>query len=377
MVRRFFEGSRRWRLAAVAGVAFLLVAGIASAVMALSPGSPGTQITAHFGEAVDLYPGSQVVILGVPVGRVTSVHPHGKAVVVTMRVNGGVPVPAKADAVIVSPSIISGRYVQLVPAYTGGPVMASGASIPQSRTATPVEIDQLYQAVTKFASDLGPNGVNSSGALNDVIRTGAANLNGSGKALGTMIRDFSELQQTLASNQGNFFATVTNLEQFTQLLQANNGQVKQAQQQLAQVSTFLAGDRQDLAGALSDLATALGQVQAFIQSNRSGLQTNITQLQAITKILVNQQASLAQALTNFPLAADNLVNAYDPVNGTLDGRGDLNEISMGSCSYITNPDQTGCPTGSSSSTGSGQASVALPLPVAGAPAPAAGTGGAQ
>jgi ABC-type transporter Mla subunit MlaD len=192
-----------------------------------------------------------------------------------------------------------------------------------------------------------------------------------------MIRDFSELQQTLASNQGNFFATVTNLEQFTQLLQANNGQVKQAQQQLAQVSTFLAGDRQDLAGALSDLATALGQVQAFIQSNRSGLQTNITQLQAITKILVNQQASLAQALTNFPLAADNLVNAYDPVNGTLDGRGDLNEISMGSCSYITNPDQTGCPTGSSSSTGSGQASVALPLPVAGAPAPAAGTGGAQ
>jgi len=30
-----------------------------------------------------------------------------------------------------------------------------------------------------------------------------------------------------------------------------------------------------------------------------------------------------------PLAADNLLGAYDPVHHTLDGRGDLNELSMG------------------------------------------------
>lgn len=377
MIARFFSGSRRWRITAVAGVAFLLAVGITGAVMAIPSGTPATKITVHFGETVDLYRGSDVEVLGVPVGTVDSVQPHGKAVVVTMTVNGGVKVPAKAYAVIVSPSLISGRYVQLIPAYTGGPVMASDATIPQSRTATPVEIDQLYAAITKFASDLGPNGVNKNGALNDAIKTGAANLAGNGKALGTMIRDFSELQQTLNSNQGNFFATVTNLEQFTQMLQTNNGQVKLAEQQLAQVSTFLAGDRQDLSGALSDLATALGQVQAFIEDNRSGLKTDITRLQAITKILVNQQASLAQALTNFPLAADDLVGAYDPSNGTLDGRADLNEISMGACSYITNPYQTGCPTGSSGSSGSSQSSQALPLPVAGEAVSSAATGGAR
>lgn len=376
------------RLIAVALVAFVVAAAVTGTVLVTSSPNQSTHITAYFGEAVDLYPGSAVDILGVPVGTVNSVQPQGKDVRVTLTVRAGIRVPAKADAVIISPSLISGRYLQLIPAYTSGPVLASGAVIPQRRTATPVEIDQLYQAVTKFAEALGPNGVNKHGALNDVIKTGAANLAGNGQALSTMIREFSQLQQTLASNQGNFFGTISNLEQFTTMLQSNNSQVKLAQQQLAQVSSFLAADRQDLAGALSELATALGQVQGFIQDNRAALTTNITKLQAITKILVNQQASLAESLDDFPLAADDLVNAYDPANGTLDARGDLNEIDMGPCSYITNPDQTGCPTGSSSSAssssssssassaGSSQSSVALPLPVAGAPAPAA-TGGTR
>lgn len=362
------------RLIAVALAAFVIAAAITGVVLVTSPPAPSTRITAWFGEAVDLYPGASVEILGVSVGTVSSVQPEGTSVKVTMTVHGSVPVPARADAVIISPSLISGRYLQLVPAYTGGARMTSGATIPQARTATPVEIDQLYADITKFAKDLGPNGVNSKGALNGVIKTGAANLAGSGKAFGTMIREFSQLQQTLADNQGNFFGTIANLEKFTRTLKSNNGQVQLAEQQLAQVSSFLAGDRQDLGGALTELATALGQVQGFVQQNRAGLQTNIAKLQAITRILVNQQASLAQALDNFPLAADNLVNAYDPANGTIDARGDLNEIDMGPCSYITNPEQTNCP---ASSSGSGQAAAGLPLPVAGAPAPSSAAGGSR
>ena len=53
------------------------------------------------------------------------------------------------------------------------------------------------------------------------------------------------------------------------MLKTNDSQVRLAQQQLAQVSGFLASDRQDLAGALHELATALGQVQAFIAGNRA------------------------------------------------------------------------------------------------------------
>lgn len=358
------------RAVAVAAVAFLLAVAVAGALLVTLPGPPGTQVTAYFTEAVAIYPGSDVRILGVQVGTVDSVQPEGTQVKVVMTVDAGVPVPASADAVVVVPSLVADRYIQLTPAYSGGPQLASGQSIPASHTATPVELDQLYKAITKFAEDLGPNGVNKNGALSGVIKTGAANLAGNGQALGNMIYQFSQLQRTLAGSQGNFFATVDNLGKFTAMLKANDSQVRLAQQQLAQVSSFLAADRQDLAGALNELATALSQVQGFISDNRAGLKSNISKLQAITKILVNERASLSEALDNFPLAVDNLLNAYDPANGTLSARGDLNEISMGPCSYITNPYQIGCPTGS----GSGQPAQFLPLPTVGAPVPSAPSG---
>lgn len=346
-------------VAVIVAVAFVAAAGITGGLIAASGPSANTY-TALFSEAVGVYPGSNVDVLGVPVGTIDSVTPVGKQVKVTFSVDSNVSVPALADALVIVPSVVADRYIQLSPAYTSGPTLTPGDTIPATRTATPVEVDQLYNAITKFSSDLGPNGVNSHGALNDVINTGAKNLKGNGRAFGTMIRDLGQLYQTLQNSQGNFFGTITNLEKFTAMLNSNSGQVAQAQNQLAQVSGFLAADRSELGGALNELSAALAQVQNFINTNKSALTTNITRLQAITRLLVNQKASISHALDEFPLAADNVLSGYDPSTGTLDGRGDLNEISMGRCSYITNPAQHGCPVPINSAGAS-----ALPLPPTG------------
>ena len=172
--------------------------------------------------------------------------------------------PASARAVVVSPSVVADRYVQLTPAYTGGPQIADGATIPISRTAVPVEVDQIYASLSKLSAALGPNGVNKHGALSDLIRSGAANLAGNGGYLHNMITQFSGLSKTLGGSAGNLYATIAYLEQFTAMLKANNGQVQLAEQQLASVFGFLATDRQDLGAALNELATALGQVQTFV-----------------------------------------------------------------------------------------------------------------
>ena len=102
-----------------------------------------------------------------------------------------------------------------------------------------------------------------------------------------------------------------------------------AEQQLADVSGFLASDRQDLGAALHELSIALGQVQVFIANNRGLIKSNVTKLASITRLLVDEKASLSEALDVAPLAVDNVVNAYDATNRTLDGRGNLNELSMG------------------------------------------------
>jgi phospholipid/cholesterol/gamma-HCH transport system substrate-binding protein len=321
--------TRRDRLVFGAGAVIVAAALVVGGVLVYRANHKSTQVTAYFSEAIGVYPGSTVRVLGVPVGTVDSVQPQGTEVKVTMTVNSGVAVPADATAVVIEPSVVADRYVQLTPAYTSGPQLTDNAVIPKSRTAVPIEVDQIYTSINRLTQVLGPNALNKNGALSELVKTGAANLNGNGANLHAMITQFGALSKTLGDNSGNLFATITYLQRFTSMLKANDGQVRLAEQQLASVFGFLASDRQNLGGALHNLSIALGQVQAFIANNRALIKTNVTKLAAITKLLADEKTSLSEAVNTIPLAVDNVVNAYDATNHTLDGRGDLNELSMG------------------------------------------------
>ncbi|CAM5713027.1 Virulence factor Mce family protein OS=Streptomyces glaucescens OX=1907 GN=SGLAU_29520 PE=4 SV=1 [Streptomyces glaucescens] len=113
------------------------------------------------------------------------------------------------------------------------------------------------------------------------------------------------------------------------MLKDKDDDVRTAQERLDEVVGFFADNKDDLAGALEELGTALGQVKTFIEDNRGELKENVDRLVPITRTLVEQRASLAEALDVAPLAAGNVVNAYNPDTRTLDGRANLNEISIG------------------------------------------------
>ena len=49
---------------------------------------------------------------------------------------------------IVAPSIVGDRFVQLTPVYEGGEVLADGAVLDTDRTSIPLELDQIYRAST-------------------------------------------------------------------------------------------------------------------------------------------------------------------------------------------------------------------------------------
>lgn len=119
------------------GAGLVLVAGVTTTgVMALDSAG-GHRITAYFDRATGLYAGSDLRILGVKVGRVDSVRPEGREVRVVLALDKGVKVPADARALIVAPSIVADRYVQLSPAYAGGPQLKDRATLAADRNATP------------------------------------------------------------------------------------------------------------------------------------------------------------------------------------------------------------------------------------------------
>lgn len=314
----------------VRAVAIACVLAIVAAVAMwwVFAGADSRRVTALFGAAVGVYPGSDVRVLGVRVGTIDEVEPQGALVKVVMSLDRSVKVPADAQAVVVAPSVVSDRYVQLAPAYTGGDVMGENATIPRERTATPVELDELYASLDELTTALGPNGANKDGALSELLDSAANNLQGNGQALGDTVKQLGDATRTLSGSKDDLFGTVDNLQKFTGMLAANDSQVRDFNRQLAEVAGFLADERENLGAALTELATALGQVQGFIQDNRAVLKSNVDKLAGITQILVDQRASLAEALDVGPLALGNLQNAYNAASGTLDTRADLNELSQ-------------------------------------------------
>jgi len=304
--------------------------------------------TAVFPGVVGLYEDNDVRVLGVKVGTVDKITPRGDVVEVEVLVDRTVDVPAEAQALIVAPSLVSDRYVQLAPAYTAGPVMATGAVIPRERTSTPLEVDDLYASLTRVSETLGPNGANKNGALSDLLTTAATNLGGNGQALNDTIEQLGQLSSTLSGNSTDLFATVDNLQRFTTALAGSDEQVNLFSRQLAQVSEFLAAEKGNLGASVDQLGRSLGVVQQFINDNRGRIRSNVDKLASVTQVLTDQRAALAETLDIAPLALGNVYNTYNAASGTLDARANINELTqpviVTLCKLVRQGTPTGLPT---------------------------------
>jgi phospholipid/cholesterol/gamma-HCH transport system substrate-binding protein len=307
-------------------VPLIVVALLVAAAFTWFGGSQTKTLTAHFPRTVSIYEGSDVRVLGVPIGHVDTVTPSGTDVVVTMSYDAKVKIPADAAAVIVSPSIVGDRFIQLTPVYTGGEVMRTGATLDADSTGVPLELDQIYQSLDDLTVALGPNGANAKGALTDLLETTAANFGGQGAKFHQTIQDFSQLTGTLDDNKEELFGSAQALEGFLRTLANNDQTVRRFNRSLASVSTMLSGERDELAASLRHLAVAMEQVSGFVKENRELLGSNIKGLNRVAKVLVKQRNALDEILSAGPVALNNLALTYNPQAGTLDTRANLQMI---------------------------------------------------
>ena len=79
---------------------------------------------------------------------------------------------------------------------------------------------------------------------------------------------------------------------------------------------------------MNQLGIALGMVQQFINDNRGKIKSNVDKLASVTQVLVDQRAALAEVLDLAPVALSNIINSYNGSAGTLDSRGNINELAQ-------------------------------------------------
>lgn len=301
--------SRRFLVLLVVGV--LLVATLVSL---RSMGDDPRRLTAVFSRTTSLYEGARVKVLGVDVGRVESITVKGTSVEVEMTYDADVQLPDDVHALIVPPSIVGDRFVQLAPAYLGGEVLADGAELGLDRTGVPLELDDTYRGLDKLAAALGPEGANKDGALSRLVRATARNLQGHGHEFNTALRELAGAMSTLAASSDDVSDTVANLGTFSNTLATNDATMRALVTNLARVGSQLNGQRDDISIAVKDLRDALQLVGAFAEKHRAELKNTVDSLTDVSGVLARRTDELEELSDIAPVGLTSLNNIAVPRN---------------------------------------------------------------
>jgi len=299
-------------------VGVLATAGAVAAAPAVT--GSGAEYRAVFPRTVGLYVGSQVSVLGIKVGEITGLEPQGTAVQVSFTVDDDLRIPAQARAVVVAPTLVSDRRLELTPVYSGGPALEPDSEIPLERTAVPVEVDEVLQEVQDLSTALGPRGANRDGALNDLLQAGSRTLKGNGSRLNDTVTEFSRAVETASGTGDDLASTLTNLAQLTRALAASDAPVRRLASTLEAVSGSLAAQRDALVGTVDGLAVAMQEVRSLLRDSGPALTRNTAGLLDVTRTILKEEQALRETLNLAPVTLQNFIGTFDPQTSALTAR---------------------------------------------------------
>jgi phospholipid/cholesterol/gamma-HCH transport system substrate-binding protein len=296
-----------------------LLAGISMMVTPWWKGVTRNTYTAYFANTNGLYTGDEVRILGVAVGTVERIDPQPNAAKVTFTVDSQYSVPADARAAVLSPSLVTARAIQLVPAYSSGPKLEDGATIPEDRTAVPVEWDDLRKELEKLTDSLQPTTPGGPSALGEFINTSADNLRGEGDTARDTIIKLSQAVSALGDHSTDIFSTVRNLQLLVSALSSSSDLLAAFNRNLANVTTVLSNTPNEWANAAQGLDGAVNDLRGFVADNREGLGTTVDHLAAITTAMNDSRGDIKQTLHVVPTVFQNFMNIYQPAQSAVTG----------------------------------------------------------
>lgn len=219
-----------------ATVSAVVVGILALAVTGAKVMTPATRaLCAEFSDAVGLYPGNKVQLLGIEVGSVTAIANKPDHVQVDFTVPDDLELPADVGALTYSQSIVADRHVELTKPYAGGPKFSGAQCIRLQSTKTPISVSQTFSAVDKLAGAIlgdGPDPAKAPGAqaINQSLAALSRSLEGTGPETNQTLRDLvtlvgdpnhadAEYRQLLANSEILTSDLLTHWDTFTTVLQ--------------------------------------------------------------------------------------------------------------------------------------------------------------
>jgi phospholipid/cholesterol/gamma-HCH transport system substrate-binding protein len=313
-------------------VAFAAMTAIALVVVAI-PGNdrrPLT-VTAQFEDAVGLYAGNAVSVLGMQVGIVTSVVPKDGYVEVELEIDRGVTIPADVQAVTVATSILTDRHIELTPPYRSGPTLQDGDVLSLPRTRTPVEFDRTLAMADKLSRALGGNG-HGQGPLADLVGIGAQIASGSGQDIKAALDQLSTALRLGADNgaatKEEVQAIANSLDTLTQAASDNDTAIREFGSNIRQLTDIVADENLGTGNAGAQLNQILAQAASLLNKNRNGLKSTVTDFQKLMQAVTDYRRELAETIDVLPMLGTNIYNAVDQNAGALRAHALLDKLFL-------------------------------------------------
>jgi phospholipid/cholesterol/gamma-HCH transport system substrate-binding protein len=184
-----------WVIAAVVTVVAAVAAAVVIGAKIVAPKNTRA-MCAEFTDAVGLYPGNKVALLGIEVGSTTAIVNKPDHVEVDFTVPTDLDLPADVGAVTYSQSIVTDRHIELTKPYTSGPKFTGPGCIKLKSTKTPISISETFSAIGKLADTIldtqpgqDPSQAPGVQAINDSLRAAGRSLDGTGAGLNQTLRN--------------------------------------------------------------------------------------------------------------------------------------------------------------------------------------------
>lgn len=311
------------RLLAIVAAAAVVAAAIGAGWWYLGSGADTMTVTAQFDSAAGLYEGNVVAVLGMPVGKVTKINPKGGYVEVEFTVDRHVRVPADAQAVTVSTSILTDRQIELTPPYRGGPALQNHDTIGLTRTKTPVEFSRVLSVLDKVTKSLEGDG-HGGGPIADVLGSGTEVVKGNGEKIKASLGELSKALR-LSSDGGaatreQITTIIKNISSLFEAAAANDTKLREFASTIHQVSQIMADEDIGSGSTGKRLDQLIQRAGDLLDANRDTIKHAALNGNATLKAVTDQQRDLAELLDLAPLVADNAYNMIDRANGSVRAR---------------------------------------------------------
>jgi phospholipid/cholesterol/gamma-HCH transport system substrate-binding protein len=280
-------------------------------------------VTAQFDSASGLYEGNVVAVLGMPVGKITKITAKGGYVEVQFTVDRNVKVPADAQAVTVSTSILTDRQIELTPPYRGGPMLENHDTIGLTRTKTPVEFSRVLSVLDKVTKSLEGDG-HGGGPIADVLNSGTDVVDGNGgkikAALGELSKALRLSSDGGAATREQITTIVKNISTLFDAAAANDGKLREFASTIHLVSQIMADEDIGSGNTGRKLDQLVQRAGDLLDANRDAIKRSVVNGNSTLKSVTDQRRDLAELLDVAPLLADNAYNMIDRANGSVRAR---------------------------------------------------------